>query len=715
MVNRPNPGSLLVLLAVFCALPTPAQPQPDTLAFAQHMAPYRTPGWELTAREVKSIQTEYLAWLNARVTAGRTIDLMNAELAAAGLTDRENRKGGQTGYVAKIQPSPQSGPPDALNLPADLMTVVLRIYTGKDCGADDTLVLYRRATRQRIGWLNAETDYTHGHLFGAVAAAAEDPSGARLVATDWIASGCLFSHRQVFRIDSIARENATQILAQSPAEAEEYSTRIVLDKDTVQFKFESGYPSIEKADRQSVQRYLVQGLRALRLAPLGLSPYEFIWEWLRLDDADAARFSTPDAAAQHHGVMTVGDVGAGALSETDCPGAPIREFQGDWITTKRFAYFRVSGTTPDTYRMESIGDKTICDSVVLPPPHADTVLFARHMTRYRKIEHDLTAAEVKSIQAEYLAWLNARVTAGMSIEQMNIELNSGKLLKTGFVGTIHSNAANADVEDDKAPDDLLLFILPIYTGSGCNEDETLVLYNRETRQRIGWINGETTYRHGLLFGAVAAQPQGSDSTLLVATDWITSNCTSNWNGQIFRIDALANGRSTQVLDHSPADGAMAGSTKIQIEKDTVQFTYYSFANVADPDGSLPLPVERYRVRGTRALRLGPLAVTLDGFINEWLGIEDDEAVRFGSPATATQHRALRTRRSEEWYSFTDAAECPGTPPTHQVRALWDKSKRTTYFRVSGDTAATLRMESVTDSPIPGCRSSRLDDIHQRMR
>ena len=268
MVDRPKPGSVLVLLTVSCALPTLAQPQPDTLAFAQHMAPYRTPGRELTAPEVKSIQTEYLAWLNARVIAGRTIDLMNAELAAAELTDRENRKGGQSGYVAKIQPSPESVPPDALNLPADLMTVVLRIYTGKDCGADDTLVLYHRATRQRIGWLNAETD---------------------------------------------------------------------------------------------------------------------------------------------------------------------------------------------------------------------------------------------------------------------------------------------------------------------------------------------------------------------------------------------------------------------------------------------------------------LAETLDGFIDEWLGIEDGEAIRFGSPATATQHRALRTRRSEEWYSFTDAAECPGNPPTHQVRAFWDKSKRTTYFRVSGDTAATLRMESVADSPIPGCRASRLDDIHQRIR
>ena len=43
MANRPKLESALVLLTVFCALPTLAQPQPDTLAFAQRMAPYHTP------------------------------------------------------------------------------------------------------------------------------------------------------------------------------------------------------------------------------------------------------------------------------------------------------------------------------------------------------------------------------------------------------------------------------------------------------------------------------------------------------------------------------------------------------------------------------------------------------------------------------------------------------------------------------------------------
>ena len=60
---------------------------------------------------------------------------------------------------------------------------------------------------------------------------------------------------------------------------------------------------------------------------------------------------------------------------------------------------------------------------------------------------------------------------------------------------------------------------------------------------------------------------------------------------------------------------LAGSTKIQIEKDTVQFTYYSFANVADPDGSLPLsapllPQRNTARSGPDAMRNGTLLPTL---------------------------------------------------------------------------------------------------------
>jgi hypothetical protein len=229
--------------------------------------------------------------------------------------------------------------------------------------------------------------------------------------------------------------------------------------------------------------------------------------------------------------------------------------------------------------VEYVGDKTICDSVVLPPPLADTVRFVQHMARYRTPERDLTAAEVKSIQAEFLAWLDARVTAGFTIEQMNIELNAGKLLSvtdtanvndfgnsySGFVGTIRSTPANADAGDVVALEDLILFLVPIYTGPGRNEDETLVLYQQQTRQRVGWINSETTYERGFHFGAVTGEPLGIDG--LIATDWIASNCTSNWSGQILSIDSLAGGHAKQIMTPSPAGGAFAGSTKIQVDSE----------------------------------------------------------------------------------------------------------------------------------------------------
>lgn len=719
MVNRRERVLLLALLTAFCVSPALAQPQPDTLAFAQRMALYRTGGGnQLTEADLKSIQTEYLAWLNTRVAAGRTIDQMNAELAAADLTDAGNRRNIRTGFVPKVQAGREKGPPDTLNLPDDLMTFVLGIYTGPACSFEDTLVLYSRSSRRRIGVINSGTVYQPGYHFGAVAAGPPGLDGARLIATDWIASGCFYTYRQVFRIDSLVRGQATQIHAQISPEARDYSTRILLDEDTVQFKFDTGKPTA------SEERYRVQGASALRIAPIGQSVSEFIWEWLRLNDSDAARFSSPDAAAQHHSVMRVGEHdGPGTLGEPECPGAPpIRELRGDWLDSKRFAYFRVSGTTPDTFRMEYVGDKTICDSVVLPPPQPDTATFAQHMARYRTPHRNLTAAEFKSIQAEYLAWLHAQVSAGRSIEQMNVELASAKLLfetdmsnfgdsHTGFVATIRSKPVIAPPEALKVTEDLMLFLLPIYTGPGCNEDETLVLYQRQTRRRVGWLNGETAYQHGLLLGAVTAQPPNPNGARLIATDWITSNCSSSWNGQIFRIDSLAGGKATQLLDHSPAS-AMAGSTKIQVDKDAVQFTYYSMDNVVHPNG--PLPVERYRVQGTQALRIAPLAQTVEGFIDDWLAADDSSAARFSSPAAAAQHHKLMTVRREESYDLTEATECPGTPPIREIRAVSSESKQVTFFRISGATAATLRMEFTSVTPTPGCRPSSLDDIRRRL-
>src|SRR5215467_10233070 len=90
MAIRPKPDLVRALLTALCALPALAQLQPDTLAFAQHIMRYRTPDRELTAAEVKSIQAEYLDWLDARVTAGISIEQMNIELNSGKLLGMTN-------------------------------------------------------------------------------------------------------------------------------------------------------------------------------------------------------------------------------------------------------------------------------------------------------------------------------------------------------------------------------------------------------------------------------------------------------------------------------------------------------------------------------------------------------------------------------------------------------------------------------------------------
>ena len=177
----------------------------------------------------------------------------------------------------------------------------------------------------------------------------------------------------------------------------------------------------------SEQRYLVQGPRALRFAPFGLSVYEFVWEWLRLDDSNAARFSSPDAAAQHHSVMTVEMMVQARSTKPNAPELPIARISGGvdhvqsdlptFASAERLP--RRTGWNPSAIKPSAI-------HVVLPPPQADTVTFAQHMRRYRTSGGNSTAAESNRSKPIF-AWLDARVTTGMTIERMNIELSSGEI------------------------------------------------------------------------------------------------------------------------------------------------------------------------------------------------------------------------------------------------------------------------------------------------
>jgi hypothetical protein len=83
-------------------------------------------------------------------------------------------------------------------------------------------------------------------------------------------------------------------------------------------------------------------------------------------------------------------------------------------------------------------------------------------------------------------------------------------------------------------DDLMAVTVAVVTGGYCNVDETVVLYRRNPLQPIPQINAEPRYIHGFTPRAIAIGNAGDAGGRIVASEWVASNCTSNWNGNILR-------------------------------------------------------------------------------------------------------------------------------------------------------------------------------------
>ena len=66
------------------------------------------------------------------------------------------------------------------------------------------------------------------------------------------------------------------------------------------------------------------------------------------------------------------------------------------------------------------------------PVRPDTARLARHLQRFRHYKlYEMSAADYQPIRREFLAWLDSRVKAGISAEQMNVELAAANLLSDG--------------------------------------------------------------------------------------------------------------------------------------------------------------------------------------------------------------------------------------------------------------------------------------------
>jgi hypothetical protein len=134
--------------------------------------------------------------------------------------------------------------------------------------------------------------------------------------------------------------------------------KINIDRDTVTFDYTTAMGELAVRTRAAVARYRVLGRSLTRLAPIAPSFGGFLSEWLDLSDADASRWSSPEAGAQHAKVAAQFKSQIFAFQAVAaCPGPPpSREIVVQLDKPARTVAFLISGSSAEEMRMVSVLD-----------------------------------------------------------------------------------------------------------------------------------------------------------------------------------------------------------------------------------------------------------------------------------------------------------------------------------------------------------------------
>lgn len=318
----------------------------------------------------------------------------------------------------------------------------------------------------------------------------------------------------------------------------------------------------------------------------------------------------------------------------------------------------------------------------------------------------LSTAEYRSIQSEYLNWIDARVRTGVDVEKMNRELDDAGVFSAGadnvesfeksyagFLGQVESRTTGV-------AEDLRAVTFGVFTGSFCGYDDTVVLYSRSPLRRVARINAWKTSSSGSRLRALTVGPDDPARGRIIASEWVASNCTSNWNGNNFRIDLIRRGTLRNALNRA-VGASGADAVRISVEGDAVALNYTTMSG--ETADLLRPGIARYRIEDRRAVRQSPIAASYGGFIDEWLELAGPDAAQWSAPEAATRHQEMAAKFSKEQFEWEHAAACPGPPPTREIAVRWRESKQVEYFLVGGSTPAEMKMLSVSDQPLAACR------------
>jgi hypothetical protein len=352
-------------------------------------------------------------------------------------------------------------------------------------------------------------------------------------------------------------------------------------------------------------------------------------------------------------------------------------------------------------------------AVLCPLPGAeaikpDTARMSSHFAGVRG-QNVLTQSQFDRLQAEYLAWIDVRMRARVSIQEMNRELDAAGMIAkedpnalpieqnhTGYLAEL----STADVHNSA---DILALDAAFITNASCGVDTTLVLYDRSTLKRVALIRAEPSFtapwnQSGLAVGTAAGQ-----RARLIATGWYLSNCTSTWNGARIRLDSWNGSALHPLLNRSVVarSGNEEWAFKADVQSGMVVYRYV--AGMSNAEVMARPAVARFKVAGARVIRQAPVALTRGGFVDEWLRMDDAGAARWSEPSAAAMHRTAAAHFHGGVFTWNSVARCAAGGGSWEIGLRKLDDLRTYYFLMRGEQATAFRMLGVSRSPVPACK------------
>jgi hypothetical protein len=258
-----------------------------------------------------------------------------------------------------------------------------------------------------------------------------------------------------------------------------------------------------------------------------------------------------------------------------------------------------------------------------------------------------------------------------------------------------------------------LLAVTVTQDISCGNDASLYLFQWEEK---GWrlafaleSNGYEQVNGGLGAFQFGVSPPDKRGDFFVVAASINPWCSSSWQAIRYRAYRLGGDPLSPVPFFDEAEGIHEWDYNLTVEADRFRLTFPGSQNL---DTSILVRdyIRAYRVTGTRAERIGPLAKEPQGFIDEWIAQPWEIAKRWTlhpeRPAMKAWHDRLKEKTRDLSTSFDSLEAC--SPNRSQATLGLDPDPkspslpRELYFTVRsvGD---DFRMERIDVSGEAGCK------------